>query len=168
MIVPQSEPLLTTTSAVRNAEPRGGQARPHGIIGRLAAARRGERNRLLFWASVRISELVAEGDLDAVASGQALADAAASDFLSPAALPSAPSGASVQAVPAGRPVTVAARAMPLHSLPDGEASAGRDVAAIGWPGEKSGYSSQRLSNSGRPVWTGAVLWIALNVRRKRR
>ncbi len=42
------------------------------------------------------------------------------------------------------------------------------MATIGWPGEKSGYSSERLSNSGRPIWTGAVLWMALNVRRKRR
>jgi len=31
----------------------------------------------LFWASLRIGELVAEGDLDAAAAGQALADAAA-------------------------------------------------------------------------------------------
>jgi hypothetical protein len=55
----------------------GGQARLHGIIGRLVAARRGERNRLLFWASLRIGEMVAEGDLDAAAAGQALTDAAA-------------------------------------------------------------------------------------------
>jgi hypothetical protein len=55
----------------------GGQARLHGIIGRLLAAQRGERNRLLFWASLRIGELVAEGDLDAAAAGQALTDAAA-------------------------------------------------------------------------------------------
>jgi len=55
----------------------GGQARLHGIIGRLLAARRGERNRLLFWASLRIGELVADGDLDAGAAGQALTDAAA-------------------------------------------------------------------------------------------
>ena len=55
----------------------GGHARLHGIIGRLLAARRGERNRLLFWASLRIGELVAEGDLDAAAAGQALTDAAA-------------------------------------------------------------------------------------------
>ena len=54
-----------------------GQARLHGIIGRLAAARRGERNRLLFWASLRTGELVADGDLDAAAAGQALTDAAA-------------------------------------------------------------------------------------------
>jgi hypothetical protein len=54
-----------------------GQARFHGIIGRLAAARRGERNRLLFWASLRTGELVADGDLDAAAAGQALTDAAA-------------------------------------------------------------------------------------------
>ena len=54
-----------------------GQARFHGIIGRLAAARRGERNRLLFWASLRTGELVADGDLDAAAAGQALMDAAA-------------------------------------------------------------------------------------------
>ena len=56
---------------------RGAQARLHGIIGRLLAAQRGERNRLLFWASLRIGELVAEGDLDAAAAGQALTDAAA-------------------------------------------------------------------------------------------
>ena len=55
----------------------GGQARLHGIIGRLLAAQRGERNRLLFWASLRVGELVAEGDLDAAAAGQALTDAAA-------------------------------------------------------------------------------------------
>jgi len=55
----------------------GGQARLHGIIGRLLAARRGERNRLLFWASLRAGELVADGDLEAAAAGQALADAAA-------------------------------------------------------------------------------------------
>jgi hypothetical protein len=53
-----------------------GQARLHGIIGRLLAARRGERNRLLFWASLRIGELVADGDLDAAAAGRALTDAA--------------------------------------------------------------------------------------------
>ena len=39
----------------------GGHARLQGIIGRLLAARRGERNRQLFWASLRIGELVAEG-----------------------------------------------------------------------------------------------------------
>jgi hypothetical protein len=55
----------------------GGQARLDGIVGRLLAARRGERNRLLFWASLRIGELVAEGDLDAAAAWQALTDAAA-------------------------------------------------------------------------------------------
>ena len=55
----------------------GGQARLHGIIGRLLAARRGERNRLLFWASLRTGELVADGDLDAAAAAHALTDAAA-------------------------------------------------------------------------------------------
>jgi len=54
-----------------------GRARLHGIIGRLLAARRGERNRLLFWASLRVGELVVDGDLEAAAAGQALADAAA-------------------------------------------------------------------------------------------
>jgi hypothetical protein len=54
-----------------------GQARLHGIIGRLLAARRGERNRLLFWASLRAGELVADGDLEVAAAGQALTGAAA-------------------------------------------------------------------------------------------
>jgi hypothetical protein len=54
-----------------------GQARLRGITGRLLAARRGERNRLLFWASLRAGELVADGDLEAEAAGQALTDAAA-------------------------------------------------------------------------------------------
>jgi hypothetical protein len=54
-----------------------GKARLGGIIGRLLAAQRGERNRLLFWASLRAGELVADGDLDPAAAGQALADAAA-------------------------------------------------------------------------------------------
>ena len=54
-----------------------GQARLRGIIGRLLAARRGERNRLLFWASLRAGELVADGDLDARTATLALTDAAA-------------------------------------------------------------------------------------------
>jgi hypothetical protein len=54
----------------------GAAARLHGIIGRLLAAQRGERNRLLFWASLRTGELVADGDLDARTAGQALTDAA--------------------------------------------------------------------------------------------
>jgi len=53
------------------------QARLHGIIGRLSGARHGERNRLLFWASLRVGELVADGDLEAAAAGRALTDAAA-------------------------------------------------------------------------------------------
>lgn len=63
---------VTSTRTGHNSE-----ARLHGILGRLAAARRGERNRLLFWASLRIGELVAEGYLDAAAAGRALTDAAA-------------------------------------------------------------------------------------------
>ena len=55
----------------------GAAARLHGIIGRLLAAQRGERNRLLFWASLRVGEMVADGDLDAGVAGQALTDAAA-------------------------------------------------------------------------------------------
>jgi hypothetical protein len=53
------------------------QARLRGIAGRLLAARRGERNRLLFWASLRAGELVADGDLDARTAALALTDAAA-------------------------------------------------------------------------------------------
>jgi hypothetical protein len=71
---PPSEPVTSTGTG------HGGwsaQARLHGIIGRLLAARRGERNRLLFWASLRIGELVADGDLQAAVAGQALTDAAA-------------------------------------------------------------------------------------------
>src|SRR5215470_9195552 len=52
------------------------QARLAGIIGRLLAARRGERNRLLFWASLRAGELVADGDLDAGTTAHALTGAA--------------------------------------------------------------------------------------------
>jgi hypothetical protein len=58
---------------------RGGahaQARLQGLIGRLLAARRGERNRLLFWASLRAGELVADGDLDVRTATQALTGAA--------------------------------------------------------------------------------------------
>jgi hypothetical protein len=52
------------------------QARLQGIVGRLLAARRGERNRLLFWASLRAGELVADGDLDARTATEALTSAA--------------------------------------------------------------------------------------------
>ncbi len=52
------------------------QARFHGIVGRLLAAQRGERNRLLFWASLRAGELIADGELDAAAAWRALTHAA--------------------------------------------------------------------------------------------
>ncbi len=70
-------PPVPVTSTGTGHGGGGAQARLHGIIGRLVAARRGERNRLLFWASLRIGELVADGDLDGAAAGQALTDAAA-------------------------------------------------------------------------------------------
>ena len=65
--------------ATANTGHRGAnaQARLQGLIGRLLAARRGERNRLLFWASLRAGELVADGDLGAREAVRALADAAA-------------------------------------------------------------------------------------------
>jgi hypothetical protein len=70
--LPPAPATVTMTS-------RGGahaQARLQGIIGRLLAAGRGERNRLLYWASLRAGELVADGDLDARTATQALTGAA--------------------------------------------------------------------------------------------
>jgi len=66
-------------SATTTITGRGGahaQARLQGLIGRLLAARRGERNQLLFWASLRAGELAADGDIDARAAAQALTSAA--------------------------------------------------------------------------------------------
>ena len=66
-------------SATATSTGHGGahaQARLQGILGRLRAARRGERNRLLFWASLRTGELVADGGLDARTAIQALTGAA--------------------------------------------------------------------------------------------
>ena len=70
-------PPMPVTSTGTGHGGAGTQARLHGIIGRLLAAQRGERNRLLFWASLRVGELAADGDLDAGTAGQALTDAAA-------------------------------------------------------------------------------------------
>jgi hypothetical protein len=70
-------PARPATSTGTGRGGGSGQARLRGITGRLLAARRGERNRLLFWASLRAGELVADGDLEAEAAGQALTDAAA-------------------------------------------------------------------------------------------
>ena len=52
------------------------QARLAGLIRRVLAARRGERNQLLFWASLRAGELAADGDLDAREAARALTGAA--------------------------------------------------------------------------------------------
>jgi hypothetical protein len=51
-------------------------ARLDGLIRRLLAARRGERNQLLFWASLRAGELVADGDLGTREATRALTSAA--------------------------------------------------------------------------------------------
>jgi hypothetical protein len=52
------------------------QARLAGILERLHAARRGERNQLLYWASLRTGELITDGDLDPCTAIQALTSAA--------------------------------------------------------------------------------------------
>jgi hypothetical protein len=56
---------------------RARRSQAAGIVRHLLAARRGERNQLLFWASLRAGELAADGDLDARTAAQALTDAAA-------------------------------------------------------------------------------------------
>ncbi len=57
-------PPAPATGALTGHAGAPAQARLDGIIGRLLAARRGERNRLLYWASLRAGELAADGDLD--------------------------------------------------------------------------------------------------------
>jgi len=70
---PPTAPATATSTGHRGAH---AQARLAGILGRLRAARRGERNRLLFWASLRTGELVADGDLDERTAIEALTSAA--------------------------------------------------------------------------------------------
>jgi hypothetical protein len=57
-------PVLVTSTGTGHGG-AGTAARLHGITGRLLAPQRGERNRLLFCASLRMGELVADGELDA-------------------------------------------------------------------------------------------------------
>ena len=68
---PHRPPPPSPATAARTPTP-GWQ----GLIRRLLAARRGERNQLLFWASLRAGELVADGDLDAREAARALTAAA--------------------------------------------------------------------------------------------
>lgn len=70
---PPPAPATTTITGHGGAH---AHARLQGLIRRLLAARRGERNQLLFWASLRAGELVADGDLDARAAARALTAAA--------------------------------------------------------------------------------------------
>jgi hypothetical protein len=69
-------PPARVTATVTGRGRAYAEARLKGIIGRLHAARRGERNRLLFWASLRAGELVADGDLDARTATEMLTSAA--------------------------------------------------------------------------------------------
>ena len=71
---PPPGPATTTITGHGGAH---AQARLAGLIRRLLAARRGERNQLLFWASLRAGELAADGDLDAREAARALTSAAA-------------------------------------------------------------------------------------------
>ena len=70
---PPPAPATTTITGHGGAH---AHARLQGLIRRLLAARRGERNQLLFWASLRAGELVADGDLDARAAARTLTAAA--------------------------------------------------------------------------------------------
>jgi hypothetical protein len=69
-------PPATATATSTGHGGAHAEARLQGILGRLRTARRGERNRLLFWASLRTGELVTDGDLDARTAIQALTSAA--------------------------------------------------------------------------------------------
>jgi hypothetical protein len=69
-------PPTPATPTVTGHSGAHAQARLDGIIGRLLAARCGERNRLLYWASLRAGELAADGDLDPRTTVQALTSAA--------------------------------------------------------------------------------------------
>jgi hypothetical protein len=69
-------PAGPDTSTIAGYGGAPAQARLAGIIGRLLAARRGERNRLLYWASLRAGELAADGDLDPRTTIRALTGAA--------------------------------------------------------------------------------------------
>ena len=69
-------PPAPATAASTGRSSARAQARLQGIIGRLLAAQRGERNQLLFWASLRAGELVADGDLDPRTATEALTGAA--------------------------------------------------------------------------------------------
>jgi hypothetical protein len=53
------------------------ETRLHGIISTLLAAGPGQRNHLLYWASGRVAEMVAAGDLDRAAAEKLLHSAAA-------------------------------------------------------------------------------------------
>ena len=70
-------PPVPTVSALTGRGGAHAQARLAGIVERLLAARRGERNRLLFWASLRAGEMAADGDLGAHVAVRALTGAAA-------------------------------------------------------------------------------------------
>jgi hypothetical protein len=70
---PPPAPAITAITGHGGAH---AQARLHGLIRRLLAARRGERNQLLFWASLRAGEMAADGDLDAREAARALTSAA--------------------------------------------------------------------------------------------
>jgi hypothetical protein len=69
-------PPSPATPAITGHGGAHAQARLAGLVRRLLAARRGERNQLLFWASLRAGELVADGDLDAREATRALTGAA--------------------------------------------------------------------------------------------
>jgi hypothetical protein len=71
-----SPPAPATATAVTGHGGAHAHARLAGLVRRLLAAQRGERNQLLFWASLRAGELVADGDLDARAATRALTRAA--------------------------------------------------------------------------------------------
>jgi hypothetical protein len=69
-------PRVPATTTITSHGGAHAHARLQGLIRRLLAAQRGERNQLLFWASLRAGELVADGDLDPRAAARALTRAA--------------------------------------------------------------------------------------------
>lgn len=69
---PPRAPVMRQAGSSANPE-----GRLHAIITRLLDAGQGERNHLLYWASGRVAEMVAAGDLDRAAAEKLLHDAAA-------------------------------------------------------------------------------------------
>jgi len=79
-LAPTPSNVIQFPTSVRNFSAHNTDARVQGLVATVANAQEGQRNSLLFWAAMRVYDMLAQREIDRIASADALAALANAAF----------------------------------------------------------------------------------------